>query len=141
MQGINHERREHLGLDLLNALARLACNHRLADRCQWAMAKMHERNNVPVLVHLDLGHHHVRWVDRDRHGRAVRLLLLEALKMHDPLLRDHCTTRPSAPRDAPRATTTSSSLRIGRVRIYWVSTCHFQSLGDDMPARVHTTCT
>ena len=103
MQGINHERREHLGLDLLNALARLACNHRLADKCQWAMAKMHERDNIPVLVHLDLGHYHVRWVDRDRHGRAVRLLLLEALKMHDPLLTVHlhnatlsatrCTTR------------------------------------------------
>ena len=59
VQGINHERKEHLGLDLLNALARLASNHRLADWCQWAMAKMHVGDNIPVLVHLDLGHHHV----------------------------------------------------------------------------------
>lgn len=46
-------------------------------------------SHIPVLVHLDLGDHHVRGVHRHRHGLAVHLLPLQALHVDDPLLAVH----------------------------------------------------
>ena len=65
---VGNRRKRNLGLDLLDALARLARNH-----------------NLTVLVHLDLGNHNVRGMNRNLNSGTVRLLLLESLKVHNPL--------------------------------------------------------
>ena len=91
---------EYLSLDLLSALARLARNR-----------------NLTVLVHLDLGNHNVRRVDRDLNSGTVRLLLLEALEVHNPLRTVDLDDTALRTLRRPRTTRTSSSLRMGMARI------------------------